>query len=65
VLSVHRVGIARSAEVEELFGEFKVPRSSGGTTFSYAGENLGKGARREERKRLRPLRIWEFSQVWE
>jgi hypothetical protein len=39
VLSAHRAIAARNAEVEELFGEFRVPKAQEGQRFHMRREN--------------------------
>jgi hypothetical protein len=59
---------ARSAVVEELFGEFKIPKAQRGQHFHTHGKAQSQRAAREEKKggqRLRPLDDLEFFQVHE
>jgi hypothetical protein len=61
-----RVLVVRSAEVEELFGEFRVPQAQ---EEQRRGERMKKlRVKRPQRKRNKgrgPLVLWKFSQVWE
>jgi hypothetical protein len=55
---------AKSAEAEELFGEFKVPKAQEEQRFHTHGEAQGRGVHRGKggnRQRLRPLRTGNSS----